>query len=551
MHWFAPKRRNSALLAALIAGLTCAPLSAYARETDAPIVFVPLDDRPVTRQLPQMLAEIAGVDLRMPPRPLLGSYLHPGNSEALGGWLLRQGSSAQTFVLSADMLAYGGLIGSRAPSPGLRRVLGRLSVLEHLRRSAPQAEIDVFGSVMRLAPTGVPRIGEAAEYFASGSASEDITQYANLPEPQTQAADRRSASELRNKLGSTLRSYLRTRRRDLHIDQVLLDKTARKTVDGLVLGQDDAGPVGLHIADLAKLHAHIAKLGFDSQRATLEPGTDELGMMTLARALALRLSWTPRVSVTYSRPGAELVHDPIEYEAIDPTIGKLIAFGGGRRVMPGQAADIDLFVYLAGTDSVLRATFLDAMAVSPHATVADLSFIGGTLDEQSDLIQAMIVRKLAARVDGFASWNTDANSVGTALAAAVFRQAGQMLGHENETAHAAFLLDRYADDYAYRTIVREQLKAVLWAEEQVQTYLLPGTSRRMENDARMLLWPEVVRLRDQIFPTYALCRSTITLPWQRTFEVELQLELKPGREAVETLSNGSRSCRPRTEAASL
>ncbi len=35
-------------------------------------VVVPLDDRPVTAQLPRLLGAIAGVRIVEPPRPLLG-----------------------------------------------------------------------------------------------------------------------------------------------------------------------------------------------------------------------------------------------------------------------------------------------------------------------------------------------------------------------------------------------------------------------------------------------------------------------------------------------
>ena len=35
------------------------------------IALVPLDDRPVTRQLPELLGRIAGVHMMLPPRELL------------------------------------------------------------------------------------------------------------------------------------------------------------------------------------------------------------------------------------------------------------------------------------------------------------------------------------------------------------------------------------------------------------------------------------------------------------------------------------------------
>src|SRR5579883_892209 len=80
------------------------------------IAFVPLDDRPVTRQLPQMLGRIAGVNVLEPPRELLGNYLTFGRPDAIIAWLNKQPQSASAnFIISTDMLAYGGLVASRVP----------------------------------------------------------------------------------------------------------------------------------------------------------------------------------------------------------------------------------------------------------------------------------------------------------------------------------------------------------------------------------------------------------------------------------------------------
>jgi len=81
------------------------------------IVYVPLDDRPVTRQLPErMLGRIAGVRVVEPPRAMLGSYLTFGRPGEILAWLNRDAPrTASEYVLSSDMLAYGGLVASRVP----------------------------------------------------------------------------------------------------------------------------------------------------------------------------------------------------------------------------------------------------------------------------------------------------------------------------------------------------------------------------------------------------------------------------------------------------
>lgn len=546
-----PKPKPNALFAiACCIGLVISmarPLVVSATEAAPTVVYIPLDSRPVSLQLPQMLANIAGIQLLTPPPRMLGSYLQAGDTDALGAWLTQQSPIARNFVVSTDMLAYGSLVASRLPGIHAGTAIRRLAPLAALRRRAPYADIAAFGTIMRLAPTGLPTVGDAASYFSAGRASVDVTAYANLPSPPRSDADRDVAALLRRELGPTLTAYLQARRRNLRVDRYLLDIAARGKLDRLVLGQDDAGPVGLHLADIAALRAHLRALHLDADQASIEPGADELGMALLARSLSHAIHWTPRISVTYSRPGAQQVHDRIEYQPIDPTIGKVIRLCGGVRVGNDQQPDINLYVYVAQTKPEERDAFLASLQLTTKlhrsVAVADLSFINGALAQQSELIEALIQRGMAAQLDGYGSWNTDANSVGTALAAAVFTEVGRRTGRLNANAHATFLLDRYADDYAYRLLVRTRLNDVLQNEHIAQTYLLPGSAMRMESDARALLWQQLISLRDRVFPQYALCRATITLPWQRTFETKLMIELQPKSPAVETQSNGGTSCR--------
>jgi hypothetical protein len=124
----------------------------------ATIAFVPIDDRPVTYQLPVMLGRIAGVPVDAPPPGLLGRFLQAGRSDALIRWLNREGVDrrASAFVVSTDMLAYGGLTASRVPNASYADAEFRLREFAHLRERYPRAWIGAFGTIMRLAPTGIP-----------------------------------------------------------------------------------------------------------------------------------------------------------------------------------------------------------------------------------------------------------------------------------------------------------------------------------------------------------------------------------------------------------
>jgi hypothetical protein len=401
----------------------------------------------------------------------------------------------------------------------------------------------VFGTVMRLAPTGVPKLGSAATFpFAGGEVWGPIQQYANLPDPPKTDQQRAFAETLRAQLGPALDAYLETRARDRDVDLFALRIAAEGGFDRVVLGQDDAGPVGLHLRDIAALRSFAARWLAPS-RASIEPGADELGMVLVAAALAREAQTRPRVRVVYSRPDGATVNDPLEFAPIATTIADIVRSCGALQVTDPQDADIDLFVRVPGTSDADETAFLGAIGLdlpaigttssrfSHHAPVAiaDLSFLAASdYAGQRRLTQELIERGLAGRVDAFASWNTVANTVGTALPEAIAALAGRRLGTYDERAHATFTLMRYADDIVFHTGVRPTLNGDLDAQGiGDHTFLPPDVADRVAHENRALLWPAGLDLLALIEPQFRDAGFTITLPWDRTFETELDVRLAP------------------------
>jgi hypothetical protein len=506
--------------------------AAAAPAAGAPIAFVPLDDRPVTYQLPVMLGQIAGQPLRTPPRAAIGNYLRPGDPEAILGWLRSEGApGASALVASTDMIAYGGLVAARVPGEtSLDDAAARLRALAALKSADALPFVGVFGTIMRLAPTGVPRLGLATTYYATGQTVDDIQAYANLPDPPATAADIAKAAHLRQLIGAaTLDTYLATRVRDREADQWALQFAAEGGYDQIVIGQDDAGPQGLHLKDVAALKRTARRFHL-GDHASIEPGADELGMVMLARAFARNARWHPRVAVVYSRANGGATIDHLEYVPIDTTIGQIVDACGATRV--SSAPDITLYVRVAETPDAEERAFEDRIASDVAAgrsvAVADLTFLrGGPGPEQRELTQALIARGIAGKIDAFASWNTDANTIGTALPEAIAAGAGRRTGTYDRRAHAQFLLDRYVDDFAFHQFVRPGLDAILRARGIDTTLLLPPIAREASDDDRALLWPDALELLAAIFPDYRDAGLTITLPWDRTFETQIDVRLDP------------------------
>jgi hypothetical protein len=248
----------------------------------------------------------------------------------------------------------------------------------------------------------------------------------------------------------------------------------------------------------------------------------------------------PRIRVRYSRPLLDHERDPLEANPIDETIADVIRASGAVQVRDGGAADIDLFVRLQDTPAPAEAALLDNIAAEtvdgsklPRPAVADLTFLKSDdkdFAQQRALVEAMIARGIAGKIDAFASWNTTANTVGTAVPAAIAALAGRAMHSFDPVRHAQFMLDRYADDYAFHDFVRGSVNDDLAARGiGDHTYLLPDAASYAGSQNRAALWPHALQLLSSIYPLYRDMGLTITLPWDRTFETELDVRLSPVR----------------------
>jgi len=494
------------------------------------IAFAPLDDRPVTRQLPQMLGRIAGVRVAEPPRALLGNYLTFGKPDAIIAWL-NSGVArrADAVVVSTDMLAYGGLVASRVPGVPYSDAYFRLQELRTLRRLHPHGWIGAFGTVMRLAPTGVPALGPAANFFAAYPLWTYLQQYANLHDPPL-PNETAQAERLRELIGeATLQAYLATRERNLDVDLLAIRLAAQHAADTLALGQDDAGPVGLHLKDVAALKASVAQNDLEN-RVAIEPGADELGMAMVAQAIARSVRWTPRIEVRYSRPDGGSYNDPLEYAPIDVAIGSLITLCGGVRV--DRAPDVTLYVRVphpsAAEDAALLSGIEDDERSGTPVAFADLTFLENNFADQARFAEQLLRSGAAAKLDAYASWNTSANTAGTAIAEAVAAGAGRRAGTYDALAHREFTFNRMLDDYAFHDYVRPQLNEALDAQGiRDHTYLLPEQAAPIAQLNAALLWSRAPAIVAQLDPGYHIAAMTVTLPWNRTFETEIDAALAP------------------------
>lgn len=492
-------------------------------------LFLPIDDRPITRRFPAMIAPLGEIELVSPPQELLGFFLTPGDGPALAHWLRRNAPGCHGAILNLDMLLYGGLIGSRTPAVSTEEALGRLSVLKELKILG--LRFYVASVVMRLGITGSSP--EAVSHHQL------IHRWSQAVADPVRAAE---AQELERQIPpSVLSAYTAARERNHMINQEAVRLTAAGIIDFLLLLQEDCSPQGIHRIEQEALDRLVRLTGAED-RVRLLPGTDEGSLLLLSRA-ALLMREIPGIKPVYSHEATALIAAPYEDRPLRETAALQIEAAGARAgdegislfintpvKRYGDAHDItgcgpvgeeSRLVEVTDGSPALLQQIREALEAGCPAAVADVAFANGA----DPLLTERLLREVPwTRLYGYAAWNTAGNTLGTAVAMTVLRYID---GGRQERLHQEALVTRILDDYYYQTWVRTRLNS--WLQEQGFSSLNLGDGHPIASAraGEELQGPaaEVWRLGPGTMG-YSLGRFSARLPWPRTFEVEIELELR-------------------------
>ena len=285
------------------------------------VLMVPLDDRPVTYLLPQLVANVAGVEALLPPRAILGSLKQSANVEAIFQWIDTTLSSNKidAIFVCADTLIHGGLINSRRSTDTLKDLQGQVARVAGWKKRAPQAPIFVQASIMRISDNHDNV--EEKEYW-SRYGREIFAWSANLhrlanDRTMTQGIVRES--ELR--IPENIRQdYLATRFRNFQINQTLVDQLKAGNFSRLVFSLDDSGEFGLNVLEQEKLNSRI-KYASQTEKAFSYAGADEVICSMFSNWLAqTKIAPPPCANVQYSLPATEFCQSRYEGQSIGNSV---------------------------------------------------------------------------------------------------------------------------------------------------------------------------------------------------------------------------------------
>lgn len=507
------------------------------------IVLVPLDDRPVCVQYPRMLAPIAHADVIAPPEAMLGRFTTPGDTSAIATWLRAQDwRSVDGLIVSTDMLAYGGLVASRANAVDADNAMRRLDVLDEIRRANPSLRVYGFSVLMRLAPTAT---------LSNATFRESLARYAELAADPANDDERRELTSLETSIPrAALDDYKTARERNRRVNLAAVDLVRRGVFDFLVVSQDDAKPRGLHLADRAAVTKAVADARLQD-RVGIQPGADEVAMLLLARAVMHARGLAPTMSAAYSSERARTMVAPFEDRQLHETVDFQIAAAGASVVARGRAGDLTLYVFADRHDTGAPAAFASTVArdvkAGGRAIVADVDPRGDVQGASPAFTDALLAAGVVPSLYGYASWNTAGNTIGTAIPHGLLAWAGARLAMTCTSpafaamadAQATFMVHRLANDLAYQGVLRPRLNARLRGEG-LDTLHLGGKADDVAAEIRRELAPSLSTYV-RSFGTEFVPPSPepadvavgigdprdfdVTLPWGRTFEAAIAFDI--------------------------
>lgn len=490
------------------------------------ILYVPLDDRPVSLDYAADTIQAVDWTILTPPVDYLGGRNRNGNPERLWEWVQANAASADALVLSNDALLYGSLVDSRIHSFSRLELGWRLQNYNTLRKTYPDMPIYVFSTLMR-SPQTDSAVVEPLYYEHYGREIFQLTALRDKGEIQALTpVERTTMATLEAAIPTEyLADWLERREKNFQLNTRLVDLARNGLFDYLIIGRDDTAPFSQSHREARWLTKFTRGLA-DNQYLAF-PGADQLGILLLARAYNELTGQKPAVAVHYTLGKGGATTAGYEDQPIDQTIRDHILAAGGRPADKSAVPDLILAVNTPLNGKTAEAEVFENFAMDNLYTrqfaadigewlnqgipvaVADIAFDNGS---DNSLLNAFHQQHLLDRLSAYSGWNTASNTMGYSVAQ------GMLARGMNAKTRQLLLAIRYLDDWAYQANIRKELYrnriVPNYANPEYIAYLepelLPELNERLQKFTRQYLWLDPVAVQ-------------AVFPWHRMFEITVEI----------------------------
>lgn len=492
------------------------------------IVLLPLDERPCNYEYPEKLFCHDEIQIVRPQK--LGDKKTPASYESIASFLREACKDADGLVISMDMLLYGGLIPSRLHHETKETFLERIQLLREIRQTNKHLVIYAFQTIMRC-PDYSSDDEEPDYYRICGKEIHELGVAVHLSRlgiegeiPVKKAMEKVEPQYLDD--------YISRREVNRYMNVETLQLAREGLIDALVIPQDDSSKYGYAALDQKVIREKIREYNMED-KVLMYPGADEVELTLLSRMLNYLAGKQPKFYVKYASEMSKTIIPLYEGCTLSTTVKYHILSAGGLVTESYEHADIVL-ILTAPAECMEEAVtqpseklgycvernIADLFELMKYCirqkkivTIADNAYAnGGDLG----IIKILNNNNLLFAVDGYAGWNTSANTIGTAIAEGV----NSFLFQKTE-AHRRFLANRYVEDAGYCSLVRRSVTEKLPASMNYFDVREPDgvVAKMVKEELEQFVRESLSSIAEQITV------KKVTMPWSRMFEINLDVEL--------------------------
>ncbi|MGA9467495.1 MAG: DUF4127 family protein, partial [Exiguobacterium marinum] len=494
------------------------------------MVYVPIDERPCNVDVVKRIVGVTDeVELHMPPEQFYGYKKEAADKIGIREWV-RSVKDCDAFVLSADMLCYGGLLPSRLHH---MTETDRDAFIEWMRTLQSETDAPLYVATMIMRTPKYSSNDEEPDYY--GQFGAEIYRRSWLQDRE----GRDGLTEMEQQELVTLNElvpaeyvedYEARRAFNRSINEAMIQLVEEGVIERLFIPQDDSAEYGYTSIDQTNVLRQIQERRVLT-KVHMYPGADEVGATMVARAFLDYQGTRPRVHPMWSsvlgptlipmyedRPFIESMYAHLDAiglllaETIEDADLVLAYNVPGRVMQESWDQDERDVTYTSFRHMRQFVTKMEsALEQGKQVIVADSAYANGG---DQELIMWLDELNILEKLDSYKGWNTNGNTVGTTLAQGVFAQVGKRERiRENVLYHLL-------DDFVYQAKVRMKMTDTVLPGYGANYFDLGGHAAVISQERDQMM-TEVARrvIRHSYKEGWTFHTSA---PWNRMFECRLE-----------------------------
>ncbi|PET69643.1 hypothetical protein COC52_07430 [Priestia megaterium] len=502
------------------------------------IAYLPIDERPCNIDYIQMIARSSPeIELLIPDKSMLGEKKKAANTNRIWNWLFAAGESADAFIISIDMMIYGGLLPSRLHY--LTKDAGATCIerLRILHKTYPDTPIYASNLIMR-----TPKYSssdEEPDYYEEWGRELFLNAYLQ----DKKAREKLSQSEeqeLKAISAQLPKQYIEdyeTRRIfNSMINVSMLNLLHEGVLTFLSIPQDDSSEFGYTAMDQKKVVEKREQLRLH-KKVHMYPGADEVGATLLTRVYNDIKGITPKIYPIWSSTLGPSLIPLYEDRPYGESLKAHILAAGCQLVASADEADIILAYNTPGrvmqeaweqaekdiTYTSFRNMLVFVGDIKKHidsgkkVMVADSAYANGG---DQELIILLDEEQVLDKLISYKGWNTNCNTLGTTICQGIIGLKGKVSTIQEN------LIYHLLDDYFYQAEVRKKLVDDFLPKYKLNYFDLKNREETINRIRDDMLYKSYHDTIIHSFGDMNLGKVSTYAPWNRMFECGMKLEFK-------------------------